>query len=187
MLPVTISPDLYPVVLADDEALYLRAVAAVLEERGHQVIACPDLAGAEAAFRRLAGEGRRPSLVVDLIQPGDGGSHLGGLDLLRRLRPQPHVPVVAMVNSSAAWLEKAASSLGAGRVIRKPDLFHLDPEHIDQALRSFAGAVAGDPSAVAAAARRPGEGSRRHQTPLRQRDPARWLRSLATHCRAHQR
>jgi len=139
-----LSPAQAPVVIADDEGLYRRALAGGLAARGHAVICCDDLPAAEATFRRLEGEGRRPSLVVDLIQPGEGNGHLGGLDLLRRLRPAGARPIVAVMNSDASWLEQAARSLGATRVVRKPDLRRIEPEHLDNALSVFAGQVAGD-------------------------------------------
>lgn len=136
-----------PVVVVDDEGLYRRALAGGLEKRGHAVICCDDLPAAEAAFRRLEEEGRRPSLVVDLIQPGEGNGHLGGLDLLRRLRPAGTRSIVAVMNSDALWLEQAARSLGATRVIRKPDLRRIQPEHLDNALSAFARQVAGEDEA----------------------------------------
>lgn len=139
-----ISPAQTPVVIVDDEGLYRRVLAGSLAERGHAVICCDDVFAAEAAFRRLEDEGRRPSLVVDLIQPGEGNGHLGGLDLLRRLRPVETRPIVAVMNSDALWLEQAARSLGATRVVRKPDLRRLEPEHLDSALSAFARQVAGE-------------------------------------------
>ncbi len=145
MLEPTLSPIQVPVILVDDEGLYLRAMTRYLEQRGHIVIQCSDLGTAETAYLRLQADGCQPSLVVDLIQPGEKGGHLGGLDLLRRLTLVPGRPVVAVMDSDAAWLEQSARSLGATRVVRKPDLRRFEPEHLDQALSRFAAAIAGDP------------------------------------------
>ncbi|MCZ6746247.1 MAG: hypothetical protein O7C74_03405 [Acidobacteria bacterium] len=150
-----LSPAHAPVVIVDDEGLYRRALAGGLEKRGHAVICCDDLPAAEATFRRLEDEGRRPSLVVDLIQPGEGNGHLGGLDLLRRLRPAGSRPIIAVMNSDASWLEQAARSLGATRVVRKPDLRRIEPEHLDNALSAFARQVAGEDTACEPAGRVP--------------------------------
>jgi CheY-like chemotaxis protein len=145
MLEPILSPSHAPVILVDDEGLYLRAVCRGLEQRGHTVVACSDLETAEAAYHRMVGEGCHPALVVDLIQPGENNGHLGGLDLLRRLRPAPGRPVVAVMDSDAAWLEQAARSLGATRVVRKPDLRRFEPEHLDQALNRYTAAIVGEP------------------------------------------
>ncbi len=137
-----------PVVIADDQGLYRDVLCRYLQRQGHQVVACADWQTAAGAFRRLLGEGTAPGMVVDLIQPGEGGGHLGGLDLLRQLKPGPGGPVVAVMESRAGWLEQAARSLGALRVVRKPDLFDVEPEHLDHALQQFAAEVAGDRAAV---------------------------------------
>jgi len=47
------------------------------------------------------------------------------------------------VDSEAAWLSTTAQSLGAARVIRKPDIRRTEPEHLDRALKGFLGEVAG--------------------------------------------
>jgi CheY-like chemotaxis protein len=132
------------VLLVDDEELYLRALIDDFQRRGYRVTARRDWTGAESAFREMERRGERPLLVVDLIQPGEKGGHLGGLDLLRRLQGPGEVEVVALLDSEADWLETTARSLGAARVIRKPDLRRLEPEHLDRALRSFLGQLAGE-------------------------------------------
>jgi len=132
------------VLVVDDEELYLRALVADFQHRGFKVTARRDMGGAEAAFREMARRGERPVLVVDLIQPGENGGHLGGLDLLRRLQPEPATEIVALVDSEAAWLSTTAQSLGAARVIRKPDIRRTEPEHLDRALKGFLGEVAGE-------------------------------------------
>jgi hypothetical protein len=60
------------------------------------------------------------------------------------LQAEPASEVVALVDSEAAWLSTTAQSLGAARVIRKPDLRRTEPEHLDQALSGFLGEVAGE-------------------------------------------
>jgi CheY-like chemotaxis protein len=133
------------VIVADDEDLYRRVLGRELSRRGCRVSACalPDEAARvwQAAIRA----GERPTLVVDLIQPGDGEGCLGGLDLLRRLQPLAAREVLAVCESEAEWLREAARSLGATRVVSKPDLRRLEPEHLDRALRRFAAQVAGEP------------------------------------------
>jgi hypothetical protein len=83
-------------------------------------------------------------MIVDLIQPGEAGGMLGGLDLLRRLRPGPPVEVIALTDNDAAWLASAAGTLGASQVVRKPDLRRTAPEHLDRVVRDFLAIVAGE-------------------------------------------
>lgn len=131
------------VLLVDDEELYLRALVDDYRRRGYVVTARRDLVGGEQAYRELRRQGQVPVLVVDLIQPGEDGGYLGGLDLLRRLRPGPETDVIVLADSEAEWLATAARSLGARRTVTKPDLRRVEPEHLDQAVRSFLDDVAG--------------------------------------------
>ncbi len=133
-----------PVLVVDDEELYLRALVADLGRRGFQVTARRDLLAAEAAYREMEAQGALPLLVVDLIQPGENGGYLGGLDLLRRLGLAPGRGTVALADSEAPWLATAARSLGAQRVVLKPDLRRTAPEHLDRALKGFLSEVAGE-------------------------------------------
>jgi CheY-like chemotaxis protein len=135
------------VLVVDDEELYLRALVADFQHRGYKVTARRDMAGAESAFREMWRRGDQPILVVDLIQPGENGGHLGGLDLLRRLERERAGDILALVDSEADWLATTARSLGASRVIRKPDLRRTEPEHLDRALKGFLGEIAGEAAA----------------------------------------
>lgn len=131
------------VILVDDEELYLRALLEDYRRRGFAVTVRRDMRGGEQAYRELRRQGRSPVLVVDLIQPGDDGGYLGGLDLLRRLRPSPEAEVIALADSQAAWLGTVACSLGARRTVTKPDLRRAEPEHLDAAMHRFLDEVAG--------------------------------------------
>ena len=132
-----------PALVVDDEELYLRALVGDLRRRGFTVTARRDLEQAAQAYRELSKSGSPPLLIVDLIQPGENGGYLGGLDLLRGIRPEPGQPVIALADSEAKWLEQAARSLGAERVVRKPDLRRAIPEHLDREMRDFLLRVAG--------------------------------------------
>ncbi|MFQ5669756.1 MAG: hypothetical protein ACE5HD_04450 [Acidobacteriota bacterium] len=125
------------VLVVEDEELYLRALVMDFEGRGYRVTACRDLESGESAYREMISRGSGLLLVIDLIQPGENGGYLGGLDLLRRLRPGPGVEVVVLADNEAAWLQRAVSSLGAARLVRKPDLRRTAPEHLDRAVQAF--------------------------------------------------
>ena len=131
------------VILVDDEELYLRALIDDYRRRGFAVTARRDMLGGEQAYRGLQRQGQSPLLVVDLVQPGEDGGYLGGLDLLRRLRPGAGADVIALADSEAVWLSTVAGSLGARRTVTKPDLRRVEPEHLDSAMRRFLDEVAG--------------------------------------------
>ena len=114
-------------VLSDDEDLYRTALAADLEARGFTVRAAATIRDAESLWGAAAARGEDPGLVVDIIQPAPEGGWLGGLDLLRRLRPGPAAQAVALVDSEAGWLGSAARRLGATRLVVKPDLRRASP------------------------------------------------------------
>ena len=132
-------------ILSDDEELYLRALAADLQARGFAVRPALTIRDAESLLREAVERGEAPGLIVDIIQPGPEGGWLGGLDLLRRVRPEPDAQVIALLDSESEWLGGAARRLGAGRVVVKPDLRRAEPEHLDRALRLCAAEIAGEP------------------------------------------
>ena len=75
--------DARTVLLADDDEDFRAALAAALDEDGHDVVAVPNGAAALAALEDAAkGRGRPPDLLVlDLLMPG-----VSGIEVLQRLR-----------------------------------------------------------------------------------------------------
>ncbi|MFQ5718104.1 MAG: response regulator [Acidobacteriota bacterium] len=151
------------VLLVDDEELYLRAMVRDFRQHGYAVTARRDTVSGEQAYRELRRQGQRPLVIVDLVQPGSDGGYLGGLDLLRRLGPDPECEIIAVSDNEAAWLATSARSLGAKRTIVKPDLRRVEPEHIDSAVQEFLDEISGRESSSAtpteAPLREPGAGS----------------------------
>ena len=107
--------------LVEDDPDLRRLLAAVLAERGHRVVACPD---AEAAWAARAGE-EFPLVVLDRLLPG-----MDGLALCRRLRALPggDRPVVLVLTARARPEDLAAVlAAGADDCLAKPfDLGHLE-------------------------------------------------------------
>ena len=142
-------------VLSDDEDLYRTALAADLEARGFTIRPAATILEAESLWTAATDRGEDPGLVVDIIQPAPDGGWLGGLDLLRRLRPGSSAQAVALVDSEAAWLGSAAQRLGATRLVVKPDLRRAEPEHLDRELHACAAAIAGERVPASSAASGP--------------------------------
>ncbi len=100
------------ILLAEDEPLIRRVVAALLTWQGHRVVEASD--GLDAA--RFAAAETFDLLILDLSMP-----RMGGLDLLRLLdRTGGAPPCIVLTASSDDGNAQAALALGAGAVLRKP-------------------------------------------------------------------
>lgn len=103
------------VLVAEDDAMVRRLLAAILEKGGYQVVQAGD--GAEA-LRRLEGQAF-DAIVLDLLMPV-----MDGLRFLHELREVRglDVPVLVLTASlnAAGGDERRILDAGANRVARKP-------------------------------------------------------------------
>ena len=104
------------------------------------------LGHARREMARLASEGRRFLLVVDLGLPSESGTTFrGGLDVVRHaseLASPP--PVLLMADTFDEKLRARAKRLGVSLVAFKPGLSKLDPLQYEADLRAFGGKLAKD-------------------------------------------
>jgi CheY-like chemotaxis protein len=91
--PISVAPDLSDnlVLVADDEESVREFTSAVLKHLGYQVFSVAN--GADALVRIAELRGRVRLVVTDLSMPV-----MGGLDLVRALRRQPHPPAVVVMS-----------------------------------------------------------------------------------------
>ena len=114
------------VLVADDDALTLRMVTAIVETEGFEAVAVPD--GREA-LRVLQGDGNFSAAIFDMMMP-----HLKGLDLIlfmkadERLRGVP-VGMITAETDPKVWDESVAA--GACVFLPKP----FTPPQVQMMLR----------------------------------------------------
>jgi len=110
-----------PLILVDDDAATLEALAEVLERQGYRVDALERSEDALIRVDCLFREGLRPTVVVDLIMPRmDGTGILGGLELLELVRNNfPDLPLLALTDFRNEDAQRKARSLGIP-VLMKP-------------------------------------------------------------------
>lgn len=104
------------ILIIDDNAGALQALASMLQEEGFVVITEPD---GLSALERL--ESAAPDLVLtDLHMPG-----ISGLDLLAVVRERaPGLPVILMTSDSTPENARSARERGAAQFLTKP--LHID-------------------------------------------------------------
>jgi DNA-binding response OmpR family regulator len=121
------------VLVVDDEPPIVRAVAANLRVRGHEVLTA---ASGDAALAAV--EAHQPDcIVLDLGLPG-----IGGLEVLRRLRTWTQVPVVVLTAIDGERDKVTALDLGADDYVTKPFGVAELMARIRVALRHARGAAA---------------------------------------------
>ncbi|MBI4055143.1 MAG: response regulator [Elusimicrobia bacterium] len=75
--------------VADDEPEMARLIQEVLEDTGHQITLFPD---GEAVWKRLQGPPHPDLLILDLKMP-----RLGGLELCRKIKEDPHLRGISVI------------------------------------------------------------------------------------------
>ena len=141
------APPAGPTVLfVDDEAEVRRAVGERLAGSGFDVREAASPAAARREMDRLAAEGLRFLLVVDLGLPSESGSSFrGGLDVVRSAsglsRPPP---VLLTAETFDSRMRARAKRLGVSLLAFKPGLSKLDPLQYQADLRAFADKLARD-------------------------------------------
>jgi DNA-binding response OmpR family regulator len=129
------------VLVVDDEPPIVRAVAANLRVRGHEVLTA---ASGDAALAAV--EAHQPDcIVLDLGLPG-----IGGLEVLRRLRTWTQVPVVVLTAIDGERDKVTALDLGADDYVTKPFGVAELMARIRVALRHARGASADRPRVIGA-------------------------------------
>lgn len=99
------------ILVVDDEAAMLRALKAVLGQRGYEVILA---ASGEEALQR-APEANPDLVILDLTLPG-----ISGLEVCRSLREWLKVPILVLSVRSGETDKIAALDLGADDYLTKP-------------------------------------------------------------------
>jgi CheY-like chemotaxis protein len=118
------------VLVIDDDALLRRALRAVLEVAGYDVIEAAD----GAAGLRVQREQGADLFLVDLFMP-----EVDGLEFIRRLRADlPHAKIIAMSGRGRTGqtdILRMAAASGASRTLRKP----FEPRELLTAIRELLG------------------------------------------------
>jgi CheY-like chemotaxis protein len=134
------------VLLIDDEPDVRRTVGDRLRASGFEVVTASDAVTGRREATRLAGEGRRFLLVVDLGLPSlKGNTFRGGFDVIRHaasLEPRPRT--LLMVDRADEGLRTRARRLGVSFLAFKPGLSKLDPLQYTADLSAFGDKVARD-------------------------------------------
>ena len=102
------------ILIADDDALVRLIARAVVQKNGMSAVEAAD--GAEA-MSILDGDEKIDLVLLDLDMP-----IIGGLDILRRMRAQPHlarIPVLVLTGAEGEEIQTALA-LGAVGVFPKP-------------------------------------------------------------------
>jgi CheY-like chemotaxis protein len=127
--PVPPPPARHRALVADDDALTLRMVTAIIETEGYQVVAVAD---GEQALSALQQDGNFNAAIFDMMMP-----HLQGLDLIRymkadeRLRRIP-VGLITAERDPKIWDDSLAA--GASVFLPKP----FTPPQVQMMLRMLA-------------------------------------------------
>jgi two-component system OmpR family response regulator len=121
------------ILLVDDEALFVEALAKILRRHGMEVLTAGDGAGALALF-----DSHGPQVVVlDLRMPG-----MNGMEVLREMkRHSPTTPVIVLTGHGTVESGQEALRLGAFDFEMKPARVGHLLDVIQEALRSRALAV----------------------------------------------
>ena len=126
MTPAQISPERARVLVADDDALTLRMITAIVETEGYQAVAVAD---GRQALRLLQQEATFSAAIFDMMMP-----HLQGLDLIlymkadERLRGIP-VGMITAERDPKVWDDSVAA--GACVFLPKP----FTPPQVQMMLR----------------------------------------------------
>ena len=118
MAPLTI-------LIADDDPLTVRVIAAALQKEGYLVVTAMDAMQALRAARHSS----PAAIVMDVMMPA--GSGVNALKQLKSLSQTQLIPVIAMSSSSDTGLPAQMVSLGAEEFLAKP----VDLERLASVLR----------------------------------------------------
>ena len=114
------------ILVVDDEATFMHLVTALLEGEGHRVLQATDGDTALVAI-----DSQSPDLIIlDLGLP-----EMSGLELLSRVRPRVHVPIIVVSGREAESERVLAFDLGADDYVVKPFLLREFAARVRASLR----------------------------------------------------
>lgn len=122
-------PALYALVVVDDDAATVQAIAEQLKSDQWEVFPLVRSEEALITIDALHRDGRRSMALIDLIMPRmDGTGVLGGLELLKLLRQNfQQLPVILMTDFRHDEAEREAAEFGCG-CLQKPRRGNVDSE-----------------------------------------------------------
>jgi CheY-like chemotaxis protein len=128
-VPAEPGPDKRLLVMVDDDPGVLETVRPFLQSGGYDVFAFEKSEETLVKIDTLYRDGKRPSLLIDLIMPRmDGSGVLGGLELLELVyRNFPDLPVLAMADCHNSGAESQVRKMGYAFTMkpRKGDVGNL--------------------------------------------------------------
>lgn len=114
------------ILVVDDDPTFVHLVTGLLTREGHEVVLAADGEEAMAAIER-----RQPDLILlDIGLPG-----MSGLEMLSRIRPRVHAPVIVVSGREEESERVLAFDLGADDYVVKPFLSREFAARIRAALR----------------------------------------------------
>jgi len=122
MAPLTI-------LIADDDPLTVRIIAASLQKEGYLVVTAMDAMQAVRAARKST----PAAIVMDVMMPA--GSGVNALKQIKLSTQTQLIPVIAMSSSSDAGLPAQMIALGAEEFLAKP----VDLDRLGSVLRRLLG------------------------------------------------
>jgi len=122
MAPLTI-------LIADDDPLTVRIIAASLQKEGYLVVTAMDAMQAVRAARKST----PAAIVMDVLMPA--GSGVNALKQIKLSTQTQLIPVIAMSSSSDAGLPAQMIALGAEEFLAKP----VDLDRLGSVLRRLLG------------------------------------------------
>ncbi|MCM2356525.1 MAG: response regulator [Geobacteraceae bacterium] len=107
-------------VMVDDDATARAALVRLLEGGGYHVAACKKSEETLIRIDTLYRDGRRPTVLVDLIMPRmDGSGVLGGVELLELIHNNfPDLPALAMADCHNSDAERKVRRLGFAFIMK---------------------------------------------------------------------
>jgi DNA-binding NarL/FixJ family response regulator len=131
------------VFLLDDDPLVREKLGCGLTELGWDVAVFSRSGDLLAELDRAVDQGKRPTLLIDLVMPRlNGDGILGGLELLQVIRSRyPSLPILMFSDFFCTETEKKIQNLGVDQLVVKPHRRSLEMEE-DSSLPAFVERIA---------------------------------------------